>query len=72
MVGQHLSRKVPILLAGGLHTGNVAEAVSVVQPWGVDVASGVESTPGVKDPSKVSTFIAAAKSGEANGKRYEN
>jgi phosphoribosylanthranilate isomerase len=56
-----LAREYPILLAGGLTPENVTQAIRSVQPWGVDVASGVESTPGVKDPEKMAAFIRAAK-----------
>ena len=49
--------KVPMVLSGGLTPENVAEAVALVRPWGVDVASGVESAPGVKDPDKVARFV---------------
>lgn len=52
----------PIFLAGGLTPDNVIEAILQVQPWGVDVASGVELQPGVKDPQKMTAFIRAAKS----------
>lgn len=51
-----------ILLAGGLNPDNVADAIATVKPWGVDVASGVESEPGRKDPSAMRRFIQNAKS----------
>jgi phosphoribosylanthranilate isomerase len=53
--------ELPVLLAGGLHPANVAEAVRQVRPLGVDVASGVEASPGVKDVARVEQFIRRAK-----------
>jgi phosphoribosylanthranilate isomerase len=54
----------PLVLAGGLTPENVAEAIERVRPWGVDVASGVEIAPGVKDPDKVARFVKNVRSAE--------
>jgi phosphoribosylanthranilate isomerase len=60
---------VPLILSGGLHPGNVAEAIAVARPFAVDTASGTESAPGVKDPGKLEAFAAAvrASAGEPAG-----
>jgi phosphoribosylanthranilate isomerase len=52
--------RIPVILSGGLTSDNLAEAIAVVRPFAVDVASGVESAPGRKDPDKVTAFMAAA------------
>jgi phosphoribosylanthranilate isomerase len=57
----HLPPHPRLILAGGLTAANVAERVARVHPWMVDVASGVESSPGVKDLARVSAFISAAR-----------
>ena len=55
----------PLILAGGLHAGNVGDAVRTVRPWAVDVASGVESAPGIKDPLRLAAFIRAVRTADA-------
>jgi phosphoribosylanthranilate isomerase len=60
-LAEGVSEIAPVILAGGLTPENVAQAIRAVQPYAVDVASGVESAPGVKDLAKVARFIAAAR-----------
>jgi phosphoribosylanthranilate isomerase len=59
---ENLDLSIPFMLSGGLHAENVAEALRITRAPGVDVSSGVESAPGVKDPDKIRAFIRAARS----------
>ena len=61
---ENLDLKLPFMVSGGLHAGNVAEAVRVTRAGGVDVSSGVEGAPGIKDPDMIRAFIQAARATE--------
>jgi phosphoribosylanthranilate isomerase len=61
---QAISFVVPVIVAGGLNSANVGKAMRLLQPWGVDVASGVELRPGKKDPGKVQAFVQAVRRAE--------
>lgn len=57
-------RTSKLILAGGLDPANVAEAITIFHPWGVDVVTGVEAEPGRKDPRKLKAFVAAVRNAE--------
>ena len=58
------SLPLPIVLSGGLNPSNVAEAIRRVSPWAVDVSSGVEASPGIKDPRKIAAFMKEVRSAD--------
>jgi len=64
---ENLNLSIPFMLSGGLHAENVAEALRITRAPGVDVSSGVESAPGVKDPDKIRAFIRAARASQSTG-----
>lgn len=64
-----LTMATQVVLAGGLHPANVAAAIVAVQPFGVDVSSGVESAPGKKDPVKIHEFVRQARAAASGADR---
>jgi phosphoribosylanthranilate isomerase len=65
-IAKGAAAKYPVIIAGGLHPGNVRPVVASLMPWGVDVSSGVESR-GVKDVNKIRAFIEAVRSAQSEG-----
>ncbi len=63
---EHVLNGRPFILAGGLNAENVADAIAVARPWGVDAVSGVEASPGRHDPTRVRRFIANARAAAAD------
>lgn len=61
---ENLNLNLPYMVSGGLHADNVAEALRVTRAGGVDVSSGIESAPGVKDPEMIKAFIRAARASQ--------
>lgn len=70
LVATRLAAASELILAGGLNVHNVAEAIGTVRPFGVDVSSGVELTPGHKSPQKIAEFVQAARAAFA-GMQHE-
>jgi phosphoribosylanthranilate isomerase len=60
-IASRIRDRMPLIVAGGLNSGNVARAIELFQPWGVDVVSGVESAPGTKDETKLREFMSAVR-----------
>lgn len=69
-LAQEVAQAYPLILAGGITPQNVGEALSTVQPLGIDVSSGVERSPGRKDLHKVAQLLSAVRKGERTNERY--
>jgi len=66
-----IRRAMPLIIAGGLNAENVARAIDLFDPWGVDVVSGVEEQPGKKDERKLREFVAAVRQTQASARQRE-
>jgi phosphoribosylanthranilate isomerase len=67
LIVERIKQHLPVIIAGGLNSDNVADAIRLFDPCGVDVVSGVELSPGKKNPAKLRAFIAAARAAAAEG-----
>jgi len=70
-IAEKLREALPLIIAGGLNSHNVVEAIDLFDPWGVDVASGVEAAPGQKHEAKLRNFIAAVRQATATVRQKE-
>lgn len=66
-IASQLARRAEVVLAGGLNATNVATAITTVNPFGVDVSSGVEERPGIKSPTEIMRFVSAARGNQGAG-----
>jgi len=70
-IATEIRRVMPLIIAGGLNADNVGHAIELFDPWGIDVVSGVESSPGNKDDGKLRDFMAAVRQTQASARQRE-
>ncbi len=70
-VAATIRKSMPLIVAGGLNAHNVAQALELFQPWGVDVVSGVESEPGKKDKARLRDFVSAVRATKTSARQRE-
>jgi phosphoribosylanthranilate isomerase len=71
-MAEPLARRYPVIVSGGLDPDNVGRAIRQLHPWGVDVFSGVEQRPGVKDLEKLERFVRAVRRADAHADQVGN